>query len=205
MAKIQAGILSNVRGAVAGVVGGVWKGKNYVRARVTPANPNSAAQQLQRGKMASCVAFAKLILGPILQPYVDPFQKTMSAFNWFVKKNIALFTETPDYSTITISEGTLFPATIADAEPSTDIVTLTLETSTGSNGLATDMITAVVRDAATGRVFTAGTPVARSVGTLVVACPGFTSESDGMAWAVTYRLDGSKVVLVGNSQALVLG
>ena len=44
MGIIQSGILSPVSGKVAGVVGGKWKDKAYLRAWVKPANPNSAAR-----------------------------------------------------------------------------------------------------------------------------------------------------------------
>ena len=44
MAKIKAGILSKVSGKVAGVVGGTWKGTNYLRELVKPANPNTPLQ-----------------------------------------------------------------------------------------------------------------------------------------------------------------
>jgi hypothetical protein len=204
MAKIQAGILSNVRGAVAGVVGGVWKGKNYVRARVTPANPNTVAQQAQRAKMGSCVAFAKLILGQILQPFVDPFQKSMSAFNWFVKKNIALFTETPTYTSVVITEGTLYGAPISTHEPEAGVLPMAFEADLGSNGLLTDLVTAVFRDSVTGRVFVAGTPALRSAGVVNISDAAITADSVGTAWLVTYREVDSKITMVSNSAAVAI-
>lgn len=88
MAKLSAGILSQPRGKVAGVVGASWKGIGYVRAKVVPANPNTAAQQAQRSKMSVVVKAAQFILATILIPYVTPFQKKMSGYNWFCKTNI---------------------------------------------------------------------------------------------------------------------
>jgi hypothetical protein len=203
MAKIQAGILSNVRGAVAGVVGGVWKGQNYLRARVTPANPNTVAQQAQRTKLADCVAFAKLILGSVLQPFVDPFQKVMSGYNWFVKKNIALFIETPVYSSMTLCEGTLFAAAIDSVDHDEGTVTAAFESTLGQNGLATDLVTAVFRRASDGRVFSAGTPALRSAGTITIEDAALAvSGSTGTMWLITYREVDSKVTMVGNSNAL---
>jgi hypothetical protein len=182
----------------------VWKGKNYVRARVTPANPNTVAQQAQRSKMGSCVAFAKLILGQVLQPFVDPFQKQMSAFNWFVKKNIALFTKTPDYSAITMTEGTLYPAAISGTDNDAGSVTIQYEPSLGSNGLATDLCMGVFRQTSTGRVFTSGTPAVRSAEAIVISDAAIVLGDTGMLWLVTYREVDGKVTMVGNSQALTL-
>lgn len=113
MAKISAGILSNPRGKVAGVVGSTWKGQGYIREKVIPANPNTAAQQAQRSSMKNVVHFAQLILANILIPYVSPFQKHQSGYNWFVKQNIKLFTTEFPYSTaIKLTAGTLTPPAV---------------------------------------------------------------------------------------------
>lgn len=88
MAKIKAGILSKVSGKVAGVVGGTWKGQNYLRELVKPSNPNTALQQAQRGKMAFTVKLARQLVGDILNPYLNKFCKTMSGYNWFCRENI---------------------------------------------------------------------------------------------------------------------
>lgn len=94
MAKIKAGILSKVSGKVAGVVGGTWKGTNYLRELVKPANPNTALQQAQRSKMRACVRCARTLTGDVFKPYLDKFLKNMSGYNWFVKNNIAKFNGT---------------------------------------------------------------------------------------------------------------
>lgn len=108
MAKISAGILSTPRGKVAGVVGASWKGVGYIREKVKPANPNTAAQQTQRSLMKNVVHFAQLILADVLIPFVSPFQKHQSGYNWFVKQNIKLFsTEFPYSNAIKFTAGTL--------------------------------------------------------------------------------------------------
>ena len=89
MAKIRAGILSKVQGKVGGVVGATWKGKNYLREHVKPSNPNTPAQQLQRAKMSVAVKGASYFLGGVLTRFTNKFVKDMSAYNWFVKQNIA--------------------------------------------------------------------------------------------------------------------
>lgn len=201
MAKIQAGILSNVRGAVAGVVGGTWKGKNYVRARVTPANPNTVAQQAQRGKMGSAVAFAKLILGGVLQPFVDPFQKYMSGFNWFIKKNIASFSDPTVWASIVVTEGTLFGLT--DVVKDFDGPSIKLEwdgTALGPNGLATDKVTFIAVNKVTGVVFQVGTAVNRSTGTAQVNTGATVNLANYVVYTVVYRLVADKVTMVSNSQ-----
>lgn len=105
MAKIEAGILSTPRGKVAGVVGASWKGIGYVRAKVTPANPNTAAQQAQRTKMSVVVEAAQSALAAVLIPFVSPFQKKMSGYNWFVKENISGVTAGALGGTIKLTTG----------------------------------------------------------------------------------------------------
>lgn len=107
MAKLNAGILSAPRGKVAGVVGSSWKGISYVRQKVTPANPNTAAQQAQRGKMSAAVKFAQSILAGVLIPFVSPFQKKMSGYNWFIKQNIGKITAKSNAVDLRFTSGTL--------------------------------------------------------------------------------------------------
>ena len=107
MAKLNAGILSAPRGKVAGVVGSSWKGISYVRQKVTPANPNTAAQQAQRGKMSAAVKCAQSILAGVLIPFVSPFQKKMSGYNWFIKQNIGKITTGSNAVDLRFTSGTL--------------------------------------------------------------------------------------------------
>lgn len=119
MAIIKAGILSKVSGKVAGVVGGTWKGKNYLRELVKPANPNTAAQQAQRGKMAFVVASARQLVGDVLNPFLNKFCKTMSGYNYFCRENIKriggtplAFTEAPVLSFGTLPTGAIVAGSV---------------------------------------------------------------------------------------------
>ena len=59
MAILKQGILGGGRGAVGTVVMSQWRGKDVIRARVTPSNPNTAAQQGQRSRFAQAVRIVK--------------------------------------------------------------------------------------------------------------------------------------------------
>lgn len=78
-------------GKVKDTVFSKWKGRNYIRARVTPANPQSAAQTLVRDSLARCVTLwqsnntrAKNAWDLYASPY------SMSGYNKFVSANRAL-------------------------------------------------------------------------------------------------------------------
>jgi|LSQX01.1.fsa_nt_gb hypothetical protein len=115
MAKIRAGILSKVQGKVAGVVGATWKGKNYLRELVKPANPNTPRQQLQRAKMSTAVKASRWFLGGVLDVYTNPFLKDMSGYNWFIKQNIGeKVSQSTDIKSLQLAFGTLAMPTIEE-------------------------------------------------------------------------------------------
>jgi len=64
MGVIKQGILGGISGKVGTVVGGNWKGINYLRARPQSVkNPNSAKQQSQRTKFSVVLSFLKPFTG----------------------------------------------------------------------------------------------------------------------------------------------
>jgi hypothetical protein len=122
MAKIKSGILSKVQGKVAGVVGATWKGQNYLRELVKPGNPNTPAQQLQRGKMSVAVKASRTFLAPVLTRFVSKFVKNMSAYNWFVKQNIGTAASpSTDIRDLMLSFGTMTPPVVNPADMDNDI------------------------------------------------------------------------------------
>lgn len=148
MAIIKAGILSKVSGKVAGVVGGTWKGKNYLRELVKPANPNTAAQQAQRGKMSFVVACARQLVGDVLNPFLNKFCKTMSGYNYFCRENIRriggnpmAFTQAP-----VLSFGTLPTGAIMADSPETNSAVQFTEVPTVPTGHTLKAIAVIMRD-----------------------------------------------------------
>lgn len=92
MAKIPQGILGGIRGRVGNVVGGAWKGINYIRSMpLSVANPNTVSQQAQRGKFTQVVAVARLLIADLVAGYWDPFAREMSGYNHFISVNIDAF------------------------------------------------------------------------------------------------------------------
>lgn len=92
MARIPQGILGGIRGRVGNIVGGSWKGINYIRSMpLSVANPNTTSQQAQRGKFAATVAVARLLLSELVSVVWDPFAREMSGYNHFIQQNIDAF------------------------------------------------------------------------------------------------------------------
>lgn len=92
MAKIPQGILGGLKGRVGNIVGGDWKGINYIRSMpLSVANPNTTLQQAQRGAFTQVVLVARLLLANLVATYWDPFARGMSGYNSFIKQNIGAF------------------------------------------------------------------------------------------------------------------
>lgn len=143
MAKLSGGILGSVSGKVSGVVAASWKDKNYVRSYVATNASNSTAQAAQRSLFSNAVYLAKLVLGQVINVYWDPFEKSQSGFNAWIKANI----DECDYPAFTtgmhMTEGKLFLDTFAEPTRNAKVVTLKWATGLGTNGLATDKVLGV--------------------------------------------------------------
>ena len=109
MGKISQGILGGVSGTVGNVVGGSWKGIDYIRIKADHYNDaNTEKQVQQRAKFAAVVALAQSIKTKIIKPIWDQKAVKMTGFNLFVKTNIGAYDEegnVADYSLLTFSLG----------------------------------------------------------------------------------------------------
>src|SRR5690606_40444493 len=68
MAVLKQGILGGGRNAVGTVVMSNWKGKDVIRARVSPSNPNTQAQQATRALFRGLVTLATYIMDSFIRP-----------------------------------------------------------------------------------------------------------------------------------------
>ena len=94
---------------------GKWKGIPTARQRVDPANPNTAAQQTQRGFMASGVAFWRGYLTgtdgkAAWNTEATASGKPQSGFNSFTSSAVKVSAEDPDASFVTGIEATIAAA-----------------------------------------------------------------------------------------------
>jgi Family of unknown function (DUF6266) len=99
-----------------------WKGVSYVRSKVTPANPNTAAQQVQRARLTTALTNWHNVTEPVgpqmvaaLDRAANFMGRAMSGFNLFVMNTIltlkagaaiirlsSLFVTTPTLSTMAV-------------------------------------------------------------------------------------------------------
>lgn len=92
MARISfSPLIVEASGKVKDTVFSRWKGRPYIRSRVTPANPQTAAQTAVRESMARCVTLWQSLTADVKanwNTYASPF--SISGYNAFVKANRAL-------------------------------------------------------------------------------------------------------------------
>ena len=201
MGKILSGILSKVSGKVAGVVGGSWKDVAYLRAYVKPANPNTAAQQTQRTKFSDCVDVAKPLVGQIFNTYTDKFQKSMSGFNFFIKRNIDVFDGSPDYADIKVTEGPLSAISVTSAVLASNTVTISFSENNGNNGLDTDAVFGLVIHKPSGLVFFASAEGVRTDETQDIVVNAGMGASDLHSYMITAQYVSGVLLMIANSRA----
>jgi hypothetical protein len=149
MAQLTTGILGKVSGKVGNVVGGTWKGINYLRTMAASVNnPNTDLQYSQRLKFSTVIRFLQPITEFIRVGYKGQAVK-MTAFNAAFSYNFhnALTGDFPDfaidYAHVIVSRGNLSGA-INPACTSTEAAkaVLSWEPASGS-GQASETDTAI--------------------------------------------------------------
>jgi len=152
MGKISQGILGGFSGKVGNVIGGNWKGINYMRVKpASVANPQTEGQMDQRSRFNAALKF--------LQPMKDfikvgfkSYAVKMTEFNSamsYILKNAIIGTYPDygiDYSAALISKGTLSRATSALVESTVagSVAFSWTDNTNGADALATDVAMVVV-------------------------------------------------------------
>lgn len=84
-------LIADIRGKTADVVFSSWKGRNYIRQRVIPANPRTADQTAVRDSLAEAVAIWQQLPGALQDGYGNAAANlNISGYNDFVGRNRAL-------------------------------------------------------------------------------------------------------------------
>lgn len=200
MGKLVGGPFGQMSGKTGDLIGSSWKGIATVK-RYQPkvANPQTAGQVAQRGKMANIVAFAQVILAGIIKPLWDRFQSGQSGFNAFVSRNISLFVSAlpSDFGNLVISSGKMAATSIlgvTSASGDSDVTITWVNDSGQGFKLATDKAYVVIISEGTGAVKGFATGVARSAGTLTVALDDSLMPGDTLHCYLAFlRADGTVV------------
>lgn len=116
MGKISQGILGGFSGKVGNVVGGKWKGVDYMRVKASNVtNPKTEGQLAQRGKFQTVLGFLQPNIEFVKAGFKNEASK-MTEFNCAMSYNLknAVTGDHPDYS-IDYSKALLSKGTLATA------------------------------------------------------------------------------------------
>ncbi|MDZ7681624.1 MAG: DUF6266 family protein [Fodinibius sp.] len=125
MAKFSKGILGGFSGQVGNVVGGSWKGIDYMRSKPNNVkDPKTEAQLAQRQKFAMVTSFLKKTK-PVVNAGFKTKTKRMTPVNSAMSYNLknAISGDYPnqqiDFTSIMVARGDLMPGQDANAESNT--------------------------------------------------------------------------------------
>lgn len=169
MGKINQGILGGFSGKVGNVIGGTWKGIDYMRVKpANVANPKTEGQMGQRSKFTTVLQFLQPMRDHIKIGFKD-YANKQTAFNSAMSYNLnhsvigdfPLFTI--DYSSALVTRGNL--AGVQNLNASSDLVgqlQLTWNAnSSESNANSTDLAFVLVYDSVNGTAYSIKTDSTR--------------------------------------------
>ncbi len=180
MARIKKGILGGVSGKVGNVVGGSWKGVDYLRSLPAEVrNTNSVLQQIQRAKFRVLMAFLRN-MKELVRIGFHPEAVRMTAFNAATSYNYhhALMGDyesgfAVDYSQARLALGELEPITGLTAE-SVEAAKLSLgwtDNSAAAKAASTDILYVAVHNPQKSHAVVRINAAVRADGAVVLEMP----------------------------------
>ncbi len=201
MGKISQGILGGLSGKVGNVIGGSWKGIDYLRIKPSSvANPRTEGQVNQRNKFTATIEFLQPNKEFVRIGYKN-FAIKKSAFNAAMSSilNTAITGVAPDfsvdYASALISKGSLSGA----SSPTTDLAVAGQVTfgwddnSTDNNANATDKAMLLVYNPIKKESAYILNGADRTAGSQVVSVPGNYSGDTIQLYMAFVSADGNQV------------
>jgi len=200
MGTISKGILGGFSGKVGTVIGGVWKGIEYMRSiPASVSNPNTPAQLEQRSKFAAVVKFLKPLNSFLRIGFKNQAVK-MSAFNAALKANFKAITGifpaiTIDYSKVLVSlgsfPGALNPLAVAGIAGAIDF---TWENNTWeTDAMADDQALLIVYNPSKEAAVSFSGSVTRATGTQTITLPNSYTGDEVQCYIAFTNANGSVI------------
>lgn len=196
MAKLRSGILGKSAGAIANVVTSSWKGINYARERVIPANPKSAGQTRVRGVLGVLVLIGRSVKSLFIDTYWEKLVKGTANSGWakFIGVNQKAIQKLQDYENIKLATGDLESAFVIDVTKNGGANTLdwSWDDSTVSNGSGSDIVYLHAFVPERNFVYTQSVPLTRTTSAGVVSIPNIGAITGTIyAFMTLKKTDGS--------------
>jgi len=202
MAKLLNGIMGKASGKIGNVVTGSWKGINYARSYVKPANPNTTAQQNVRESFSTIVFIARAIILSHIREYWDTLVKgkSTSGFAKFVGVNQKLISGTTDYQNIKLATGSLegLNTLVVEVTQSAGGARITWDEVVATSGALTDSVLIRVYDAERNFVYSQDASYTRDDELGVATIAGVEAGETYYVYVDVYNSDGDWATTVGS-------
>ena len=201
MGKISQGILGGFSGKVGNVIGGNWKGIDYMRVRpASVANPQTDGQVDQRSKFSTVLQFLQPLKGFIKIGFRN-YAVKMTEFNSAMSYNVqnAVVGVPPDYiidfESALLSRGGLTAALnpTANSPAAGQVQFNWVDNSIDGNANTTDLAMVLVYNPAKNEAVFINNGAARTVGTQTLTVPNQYSGDTVHAFIAFISADGKDV------------
>lgn len=200
MGTIKQGILGGFSGKVGTVIGGSWKGIQYMRSLATNVkNPRTEKQMSQRSKFAITLEFLKPIT-PYVRVGFKNYANKQTAFNAGMSYNVAnaISGDYPDFSfdfsKALVSRGSLTPAENGAVAVTTEKVTITWnDNSLIGNASATDLAMPLIINSDKGEAVFSTASAPRSAATTELNIPADWIGDNVHAYLAFASEDGKNI------------
>ena len=196
MAKLRSGILGKASGAIANVVTSSWKGINYARERVIPANPKSVSQSRVRGTLSSIVLIGRAVKTVFINTYWETLVKGTANSGWakYVGTNQKAIQALEDYQNIKLATGNLESLSHlgTNRKNSENLIGISWSDETISNGSASDIVYAFAFVKERNFVYSQSSPATRASQVAEISIPVLSSVvGDVVTYVTAKKADGS--------------
>lgn len=181
MGILPGGVFGNSKNKIGGLITYVVKGRTIVRSKPATYNDKkSETQTLQRNRMKTVMALARLLLGIIRTSYQT--KKTyQSGVNAFISENLKaenFITDTAefDYGNLVISKGILQPVEISNVvynDVNGNFTISNVQNANNVTGFDSDLLSVLIIQNTTGMLFSKADVSSRNSSTITVSVPGF--------------------------------
>ena len=200
MGKINQGILGGFSGKVGNVIGGNWKGIDYMRVKPSSvANPKTEGQVDQRSKFSTVLHFLQPLKDFVKVGY-NNYAVQMTQFNSamsYILKNAVIGTYPNfeiDYSSALVSRGNLSGALNAQAESTEDGMVFSWDDNAGvGSAESSDKAMVLVYNVAKGEAVFSTSGEQRSAKTQTIALPD-SFQGDAVECFIAFISDDSSAI-----------
>jgi len=196
MAKLLNGILGRSTGKIGNIVSANWRGINYARTLVIPANPRTTDQTDNRNAFAEIVLLGRAVFTDYISTYWNGLARGKKFTGWskFMGTNRRLSGAPIDRSLIRLTTGDLEGVAnlSADVDTSTNIITFEFEETVSSSGSPSDSVSAKVYVPSRNYVYSNAVAILREDLSVSVTVPALSDVSTAHAYIQVMRADGTK-------------